>query len=499
MGYIFTKCERQRVPRVCKSNAKKDAALNRLRSFLDTGEPLVVQWLNGTWDNQQAAITYRELREFAINGWIPDERLEKWQNDYATFVNEQLAPQWANAIEQAASSQLEQYPYFYYDPSVGAAQEWIKQHGAELVTNLTDEQRNALQAMIGQATHYSSITADSLSRIMRPVIGLTAPQALANLRYWNTMWGTGVEAGLSSKAAETRAHSMAATYAQRQHRQRAFTIARTELATAYNQGAYGAILDAQDRGYIGDCKKTWLTADDERVCATCGSVDEESVNMTALFSNGVALPPAHPNCRCAVAYDEVSEPIITTETTEINTPATNNPLTYESNRDIIETGGELVDITHEMAGGLRRSPFNILTDNEIEALKLDIAAIKADVSVFRFNAGHQTSYSDKFDEVRIRGDVFPDQNSLHPTDLMSARAVLAHEYYGHRPYKDAKIKLTAGSWNDEFRASYMAAKNSPGLADDDRRYLILDALERAKRAGVGIKYNQFIRRMLYGY
>jgi hypothetical protein len=80
---------------------------------------------------------------------------------------------------------------------------------------------------------------------------------------------------------------------------------------------------------------------------------------------------------------------------------------------------------------------------------------------------------------------------------MSERAVLAHEYYGHRNYR--YTILEKGSWNDEFRASYMAAKNAPNLSDEDRVYLSSDAIERAKEAGVTIAYNDFIRRVLYGY
>lgn len=43
----------------------------------------------------------------------------------------------------------------------------------------------------------------------------------------------------------------------------------------------------------------------------------------------------------------------------------------------------------------------------------------------------------------------------------------------------------------------MAAKNAPGLTAEDRRYLILDAISRAQEAGVSIKYNDFMRRVLY--
>ena len=152
-----------------------------------------------------------------------------------------------------------------------------------------------------------------------------------------------------------------------------------------------------------------------------------------------------------------------------------------------------------MASGQRRSPYHILTDEEIEILEKEIIAIHADISVFKFNKGQQTSYSETLDVVLVRGDVLPDATSNHPRDLMSPRAVLAHEYYGHRPYRNAKRKLPVGSWNDEFRASYMSAKNAPGLSEDDRRYLVLDALERARNAGVSITHNSFIRRVLHGY
>ena len=92
--------------------------------------------------------------------------------------------------------------------------------------------------------------------------------------------------------------------------------------------------------------------------------------------------------------------------------------------------------------------------------------------------------------------MFPDKNSIHLRDLLSERAVLAHEYYGHRAYRNTKLERN--SWNDEFRASYMAAKNAPNLTDDDKRYLVSDAIERAKEAGVTIKNNDFMRGILYG-
>ena len=151
----------------------------------------------------------------------------------------------------------------------------------------------------------------------------------------------------------------------------------------------------------------------------------------------------------------------------------------------------------EMPYGRRRSPLNILSGEEIEALKEDIAAIEADESVFVFNDDRfsGTAYISLLDKIAVRGNVFPDMDSIHPRDLLSPRAVLAHEYYGHRPYRDTKMRV--GDWRDEFRASYMAAKSAPGLSGEDKRLLVLDAIERAKEAGVSITYNDFMRGVLY--
>jgi hypothetical protein len=148
------------------------------------------------------------------------------------------------------------------------------------------------------------------------------------------------------------------------------------------------------------------------------------------------------------------------------------------------------------AGGLRRSPLNVLSEADIKFLLSEIAALNADASAFRFNQGHRTGYIDSKDIIDVMGDIFSDENSIHPRDLMSAGAVLAHEYYGHRANRGTS--LLPNSWNDEFRASYMAAKNAPNLSVMDKLYLTMDAIERAKEVGVTILYNDFIRRCLYG-
>lgn len=150
-----------------------------------------------------------------------------------------------------------------------------------------------------------------------------------------------------------------------------------------------------------------------------------------------------------------------------------------------------------MANGLRTSPYHVLTDEEIKSIKTDADSIGIPEEVLVFNEGFQTGFSDKHNLIYVRGDVLPDLNSSNLRDRLSQKAVLAHEYYGH--FKNHPSSFKVGDWRDEFRASYRAALDTPNLSDDERRMLMLDAFDRAKEAGVSVKYNKQARRLIYGY
>jgi len=149
------------------------------------------------------------------------------------------------------------------------------------------------------------------------------------------------------------------------------------------------------------------------------------------------------------------------------------------------------------AGGLRQSALKELNSDEIKYIKSEFSEIGGDPDKLRFNKGSSTLYRDDIDAINIRGDIFPDLNEIHPRSVMSERAVLSHEYYGHAANRGTTAII--GSWNDEFRASYMVAKNAPNLSEIDRYHLIQGAISRAQEAGVSIRPNEFMRRILYGY
>lgn len=178
-----------------------------------------------------------------------------------------------------------------------------------------------------------------------------------------------------------------------------------------------------------------------------------------------------------------------TDITKTKVYKNQNSLVRSQNSDIMDS--------RNMANGMRKSPFLTLDDKQIEDIKKHAKALGIPDSVLSFNTGTQTGFVDGSRTIHVRGDILPDTDSNHNRDLLSQRAVLAHEYYGH--YMNDPSQFRVGDWRDEFRASYMAAINAPNLSDEERRMLMLDAYDRAREAGVSVRYNEKARKIVYGY
>ena len=288
-------------------------ALTKLRSFLNTREPELVYWLQHFWNNQQRAITYKELREAIMNGVLSQQIIDDWQQDYSRFVVKYMKPMYREAMVEAATELRRQYPLFYFNASADGVVEWVDTRAASFVTNVTQDQIEAINTVVAKASILQDMTVDGLARAIRPMVGLTHGQAVANLNYYNKM----IESGVSQK----KAVENSIKYSARQNRYRGYNIARTELAFAYNKGQHFGIQQSQEKGYLGVMEKVWCTADDERVCPICGGLDGKSIGMDDHFDFKTKLkarhpditltPPAHPSCRCTVIYEEVEPPVFT--------------------------------------------------------------------------------------------------------------------------------------------------------------------------------------------
>lgn len=281
-----------------KAMPSKQTVLDKLNSFIDASSPKLATFLHHQINQQQNAVTYKELHEAIHQGQFPLGYLTKWQQDYSQFIIDHYAPMVDKAVKQAAIDLAGEYAGAIFDPQIGLMDDYIKTHGGKLIQQVTATQYNAINTLVRQASMTDTMTVDQLARAIRPCVGLTQRQAQYVKHYYDNL----IDQGYSPQAALKKQ----AAYAAKVHRQRAQTIAETEMAYAYNAAANAVVQQNIKDGYFDPgVEKYWLTAADELVCDECGAIDGETVPIDAPFSIGVKLPPAHPRCRCAVGYKNI--------------------------------------------------------------------------------------------------------------------------------------------------------------------------------------------------
>lgn len=320
MGFRIIYPKRHRVKKVKSRGAQE--VLDRLDEFLRsadvTEEP--VEILCRFWEDQQTVLSYKELREAVKAGYISNEILQQWSQDYSYLVKTQMHDIWINAMKAGVTNQplVEAITSgFTFNTQSPGILSWLEQRGAEFVTVCTQQQKDAVAALLSKKM-IDGHTVDELARMIRPCIGLTEGQAKANARYYDSIVANLRKEHPRMSAANIRQKALdaSAKYAERQHRERALTIAQTESAFAYNQGADVGIRQAQSQNLIGTVKKRWSTSGDDGVCDICAALEGTEVDMDSdfifegrsLFVGQHMLPPAHPRCACAVEYIE-TEPI----------------------------------------------------------------------------------------------------------------------------------------------------------------------------------------------
>lgn len=308
----------KRVKKVKSANSQE--VLRRLEEYLDGCYDEPMRILCGFWEDQQNAITYQELRQAVLDGEINEETIRLWQQDYSILVLGQLSSLWIKAIQAGSTGQpILDGLNFEFNLQTPGIFNWISERGAEFVTACTEEQQKAIAALLTKKMR-DSHTVDELAQLIRPCIGLTEGQAKANIRYFDNIVANlrKEHPRMKPESIRRKALDAAHKYAERQHKERAMTIAQTESAFAYNHGADEGIRQAQSQSLLGVCKKRWSTSGDDRVCNICASLDGIEIDMDSefnfrgksLFRGQHMLPPAHPRCACAIEYIESSPPYI---------------------------------------------------------------------------------------------------------------------------------------------------------------------------------------------
>jgi hypothetical protein len=170
-----------------------------------------------------------------------------------------------------------------------------RQLAARLVTQVSETTQAAIRDAVTRA-FTDGLTRREVSQLIKPLIGLTARDAQAVLNFRAALEKEGLRQDLTLKKT--------AAYAERKLRERARTIARTELMQASNAGQHALWQQAIGRGLLPpDMQRRWSVSRDDRLCTRCMALSGQLRGMNEDFVSPldgahVRNPPLHANCRC---------------------------------------------------------------------------------------------------------------------------------------------------------------------------------------------------------
>lgn len=202
------------------------------------------------------------------------------------------------------------------------AVESAQQRAAARVVEITNEQRETLRQLIVESVS-QGVTVDDTAFLIRETVGLTRRyQQAVNRSYLETKERLVAE-GFPARTAQSQARRLAEQYAARLRQSRATAIARTEILSAHNEGRMLGWQQATAEGFAPtNAVKRWLVRVPPRSggvpftvrsgtgrtrrrvvaydspCELCLPFNGEAVPVDQPFSNGVMMPPLHPNCVC---------------------------------------------------------------------------------------------------------------------------------------------------------------------------------------------------------
>ncbi|WP_051533396.1 phage minor head protein [Anaerovibrio sp. RM50] len=350
--FVFKKPPKVVRRNLYKSNPANDAIVNKLNRLIDKEGPIIVRLLVSAREEQINAVTYKQLREAYLSGY--NEQITEWQNAYTKYIVDYIRPELLKAMQVGATNT----DHVKFDSTDKDVVKWLDEHTGALITNINEQTRQAVKTLLmyGYENAYS---ADEMAKVIRPVIGLTKEQAVANARYQKNVYETLLEAHTKMKpsVAAKKAEEAAMKYAGKQMRYRAEVIANTELAYAYNRGYHENMRQAMKAGLIGNVNKVWSTSYDERTCVTCGALHGKVIGFDDSFENvlkkatgykGVdVVPPAHPQCRCTIMYEETVTP-----KAGVNEPVTQE-LTLDEERAVLRyIGSDAYFINEKLRKGI---------------------------------------------------------------------------------------------------------------------------------------------------
>ena len=178
-----------------------------------------------------------------------------------------------------------------FNPQNPRVLEHIMTDGLTRIKGINSQTRNAYKQVIYDSIK-SGLGPNDVADLIKPQLGLTYRQSQAVGAMRQRLFAQGMPKG--------RANRQAADYAKTMLRQRAETIAETEMAAALEMGKIEYWTQAQAAGLLGqDEVAVWVTEDDDKVDEECLLLEGLEVPIIDFRSDpNIPMPPIHPRCRC---------------------------------------------------------------------------------------------------------------------------------------------------------------------------------------------------------
>jgi SPP1 gp7 family putative phage head morphogenesis protein len=319
------------------------------------------------------------------------------------------------------------------------AVDYAFQQSAQLVTNITDELRQTIQTTIAEATNGGLTVAQTASRI-RTNLPLTTRDANAVNSFRDKQYDKFVRAGVNPVKAQEKADAKAEKYSDKLTRQRAKTIARTEIVRAANEGRYAGWQEGVKGGYVdAQSLKEWIAEPD--ACPDCAPLDSEIVKWDETFSNGESMPPYHPNCRCSA---EILPPDYA-DTAFVDSPMEAPPTEDQQVQEVVP------EAEPEISLGESPQISDILDLTDVDAVK---NAFQSVYGVQQF-AGQQI----EINKVRILGDILSGED-IKITHSCSVTGFFIHPETGERGGVFTRIFMRNADGSLKVAHSYLEVEKA---------------------------------------
>lgn len=183
---------------------------------------------------------------------------------------------------------------------------YAQERVGNLIVEITEQMRETVRETIAQA-ELGQMTYQQAALRLQSTIPLTSRDSKAVDKFIDKKFQQFMRDGLSEAKSRIKAQNVGAQYAAKLLESRTRTIARTEIMDASMSGRYLGWEAGVTAGYISnDSVKEWIAEPD--ACPICSALDGKLIgwNDQWEFPEGVTagstnrMPPAHPNCRCAV-------------------------------------------------------------------------------------------------------------------------------------------------------------------------------------------------------